>query len=365
MMKNVFNILSSRRYKLIGKYKICSNCIMDTSALDIEFDTFGVCGFCRGVVGHIGKRWFPNEPQSQIAIRIFNEIRNDGLRQEYDSILGLSGGVDSAVVAIRAKQLGLRPLAVHVDGGWNTKESIRNIKSVSEGLGLDLKTIVIDWDEMKDLQIAYLRSGTLNQDIPQDHAFFVSLYKTALSLNITTILSGVNFATESVQPLSWGHSYIDGDNINAIYKHFFPKRNLENYPVWKLKDYELNSKKFKVFEPLNYGVYNPDIEVSKFVKYFDWHPYNDKHGESIFTKWFQSVFLYNRYNIDVRRAHLSCKIISGIINRESALQILELPPINSKDANDLSRVVSQKLSIKLDELESMLELPKRENKHYI
>jgi N-acetyl sugar amidotransferase len=364
MFTSFFKALKNPSFIFSNKYRICSNCIMDSSALDIEFDSLGVCGFCRGIAGHIGKRWFPSDDQRKIATRIFDEIRIKSLNKKYDSILGLSGGVDSAVVALRAKECGLRPLAVHIDGGWNTKESIKNIRSVSEGLSLDLKTIVIDWDEMRDIQIAYLKSGTLNQDIPQDHAFFVTLYKTALSLDIKTILSGVNFATESVQPVSWGHNYLDGNNITAIHKHFFPEQKLENFPIWRIEDYAIKSKELTVFEPLNYGVYNPDIEVSKFVRYFNWHPYNDKHGESVFTKWFQSIFLFNRYGIDVRRAHLSCKIISGIIDRESALKVLEIPPITEKDANDLNRIVAQKLSLSVNELKSLLELPKVKNEYY-
>ena len=235
---------------------------MDTSAQEIEFDEDGVCGYCRGVRQHIGMSWFPNTFGENSAEEHFASIRKNGVGKEFDSILGISGGFDSAVVATRAIKYGLKPLAVHIDGGWDTKESVQNIRSLTESLNIPLKTIVIDWEEMRELQLAFLRSGTLNQDIPQDHCFFVSLFQTAISHEITTILSGVNFATESVEPTSWGHTYLDGKNILAINKKF-GKKKLQNFPIWTLDVYkkEFEKGKFKVFEPLNFGKFDPVREM--------------------------------------------------------------------------------------------------------
>ena len=273
----------------------------------------------------------------------FEEIRVQGLNETYDSILGLSGGIDSAVVARRAIEHGLRPLAVHVDGGWNTRESILNVHSLVRELGLDLKTIVIDWDEMRRLQLAFLRSGELNQDIPQDHAFFVSLYRTAVSEKITTILSGVNFATESVEPASWGRGYLDGDFIKSIMKNF-DGGEFSKYPLMSQREFKTLSRrrKFKIFEPLNLGHYNPDQELDGLISKFSWAVYEQKHGESVFTSWFQSCFLPKKFGIEKRRAHLSSKIISGLVPREQALETLSYPIDN---AEHLNRLVAQRLQV--------------------
>jgi hypothetical protein len=329
---------------------------MDTSASEIEFDSKGECGYCRGVRTHIGKTWFPDSSGVAIMKARFEEIRIRGQHEKYDSILGLSGGIDSAVVARRAIEHGLRPLAVHVDGGWNTRESILNVRSLVRGLGLDLMTIVIDWDEMRRLQLAFLRSGELNQDIPQDHAFFVSLYRTSIRENITTILSGVNFATESVEPTSWGRSYLDGDFIQSIMTRF-GGGELFRYPLMSQKEYMLLSqqKRFTIFEPLNYGPYNPSKELDELISKFDWAAYDQKHGESIFTKWFQSVYLSQRFGIEKRRAHLSSRIISGLVSRQEALASMEG---HDHKMDSLNRLVSQRLQVDLGELLGWLVPPK-------
>lgn len=321
---------------------------MDTSASEIEFDSIGECGYCRGVKAHIGRTWFPDSSGTEMMKARFEEIRVQGLNEKYDSILGLSGGIDSAVVARRAIEHGLKPLAVHVDGGWNTRESILNVHSLVRELGLDLRTIVIDWDEMRRLQLAFLRSGELNQDIPQDHAFFVSLYRTAMSENITTILSGVNFATESVEPASWGRSYLDGDFIRSIMARF-GGGELFRYPLMSQKEYRALSRrqKFIIFEPLNFGPYNPYIELAELTAKFEWAAYDQKHGESVFTKWFQTAYLPQRFGILKQRAHLSSQVISGLKSRDEAIRALDLHDVEVKLLNSL---VAQRLQIGLEEL---------------
>jgi hypothetical protein len=336
---------------------------MDTSCPEIEFDAEGICGFCRGVKGHIGRKWFPDPASASTADERFEEIRRKGINRQFDSILGISGGVDSAVVARRAIQNGLRPLAVHIDGGWNTRESVLNVKSLSEKLNIELRTIVIDWSEMREIQLAFLRSGTLNQDIPQDHSFFVSLYKLAIELNIPTILSGVNFATESVEPTSWGHSYIDGTNLKSIVRKSGYRKRIKKYPIWTYRQYQKQTKNlsFQVFEPLNFGSYDPRLEISSLKEIFDWASYDGKHGESIFTSWFQKVYLPERYGIDKRKSHLSSLIISGLMSREEAIHKLVDRVVEDNHKNELSRIVAQKLQISTDTLSSYLQLPHREN----
>jgi hypothetical protein len=229
-------------------------------------------------------------------------------------------------------------------------------------LNVPLKTIVIDWQEMRQLQIAFLKSGTLNQDIPQDHCFFVSLFKVAIDLNIKTILSGVNFTTESVQPASWGHTYLDGKNLSSIYKKFTFKQ-LQKFPVWSLKTYkkEMAKGNFVVFEPLNFGRFEPTAEIQYLEKSFGWQQYGGKHEESVFTNWFQSVYLPNRYKIDKRKADFSSLIISGLLSRDEAIRKLELPMLDNNEENNLHRTVARKLQISLEELDSYLNLPHTPN----
>jgi hypothetical protein len=338
---------------------------MDTSDPFIEFDSDGVCSHCRGAYFHIQKSWFPDSTGESKALSIFADIRKSGENSKYDSIVGISGGIDSAVVAIRAVENGLRPLVIHIDGGWNTKESVQNVRSITEVLGLDLKTIVINWEEMKKIQIAFLNSGTLNQDIPQDHAFFVSLYRAALDMNISVIISGINYATESVQPVSWGHDNMDGRNLLNIYNKFYPNDPLIDFPIAS-SDFakQLDRSPFEVFFPLNYGSYNPEIEKKLLIEKFNWLDYGSKHEESIFTKWFQSVYLYERYDIDVRRAHQSCLVISGLTTREKALKLLETKPITDQEKRNLTRVVAQKLGLQETDLLSTLKIEKKSNSFY-
>jgi hypothetical protein len=339
---------------------------MDTSDPLIEFDSDGICGHCRGANFHIQKSWFPDITGENKAKSIFAHIRKSGENSKYDSIIGLSGGIDSAVVALRAVENKLRPLVIHIDGGWNTKQSVQNIRSITEVLGLDLKTIVIDWEEMKKLQIAFLKSGTLNQDIPQDHAFFVSLYKAAMDMNIRVVISGINYATESVQPVSWGHNNMDGGNLLNIYSRFYPNDPLIEFPIASSEYFakEFDRSSFEVFYPLNYGSYNPEIEMKRLIEKFNWQDYGSKHEESTFTKWFQSVYLYERYAIDVRRAHQSCLVISGLTTREKALKLLETKPINDQEKRNLSRIVAQKLGLQENYLLSTLKIKKRSNAFY-
>jgi len=333
---------------------------MDTSAPEIIFDSEGVCNYCVSVRKKIGMTWFPDRSGESKLIDIFAEVRQQGLgsNQKFDSILGLSGGIDSAVVAKRAVDAGLRPLAVHVDGGWNTEASVENVRKVVQGLNLTLETIVIDWEEMRSLQLAFLKSGTLNQDIPQDHAFFVSLYRIAIRKKIPVILSGLNYATESVEPKSWGYSNSDGKHLLSV-NSVHGSTRLKNFPVMDYRKFLRLGKRqaFKVIRPLDHGVYDPEKEKQELQSRFGWRPYGGKHSESLFTDWFQSVYMIDRYGIDKRRGHLASRVISGLISREDAMSQLSSPPVNEADKSNLNRSVAEKLHLTLDELDAILEIP--------
>lgn len=343
------------RYAHRQDYQICNECVMDTSATEIIFDTEGVCSFCAGANFHIGKTWFPNNQGSEKKNQFYEEIRSKGKDQEHDCLIGLSGGVDSASVLIEATEKGLRPLVLHIDTGWNTKESVTNVEKLTKKLNLNLHTIVIDWDVMRDLQIAYLKSGVLNQDVPQDHALFSSIYKFSLSNNVNTILSGVNYSSESVEPASWGYTYIDGKQIKHIAKKF-GKMKLRNYPIMKIKEYKkmLRVNNFQIYKPLDYGKYDPQERANELKEQFGWVSYEHKHNESLFTKFFQSIYLYEKYGIDKRRNHYSSLIISKNMQRQIALDKLNSPPLDKDDRNSLIQSVCSKLDISTAKMQEYL-----------
>lgn len=303
-------------------------------------------------------RWFPEADGAEKVNEIATRIRYERRNKEFDCVLGLSGGVDSAAVAMRAVQLGFRPLVVHIDAGWNTEVSVRNVRSLVDGLGLKLKTVVVDWDIMRRLQIAFLRSGTLNQDIPQDHALFVSLYQVALQERIPYLLSGINYATESVEPMSWGYSNADGAHLRDI-----SARNqgpgLKGFPIMNHSTVRLlkATKKLKGVDLLNYGRYDPEEEKKSLRESFGWVDYDQKHGESLFTAWFQSVYLTRRYGIDKRRNHLASRIIAGLDGREDALAKINKSPLDELGESNLTDAVAEKLRISSQELEDLVRLP--------
>ena len=350
-----------------GNYQVCRTCVMDTSALEITFDADGACNYCSAVRGKIGRTWFPNNAGAKLMQSTLEGVRAEGLAagRKFDSILGLSGGIDSAVVARRAVDAGLRPLAVHVDGGWNTEASVENVRKIVDRLGLTLETIIIDWAAMRKVQLAFLRSGTLNQDIPQDHAFFVSLYRVAMRRKIPVILSGVNYATESVEPGSWGYSNSDGRHLRSIYSAH-GEGPLHPFPVMPFRKFvRLNNRgAFRVVRPLDYGHYDPSDEMPFLRTQLGWRPYGAKHEESLFTHWFQASYLVKRYGIDKRRGHLSSRIISGLTTRNSALEQLESPAATENEIAKLNYAVAEKLELTVQELEDLVLIPHRSNHHY-
>lgn len=337
---------------------------MDTSVAEIIFDSHGVCNFCRAVSDKINTSWFPNRDGANRIARTLEVVRTQGVKgfKKFDSILGLSGGLDSAVVARRVMSAGLRPLAVHVDGGWNTEASVQNVNQLVRELDLELETVVIDWEEMRNLQLAFLKSGTLNQDIPQDHAFFASLYHTAIQRKIPVILSGINYATESVQPASWGYSNSDGSHIRSV-NSAHGRTRLKGFPIMTLRKFSrLTSRNhFQVVRPLDYGIYDPEIERVELEKKYGWRAYGEKHSESLFTNWFQAVYLPERYGIDKRRGDWSSKIIADLATRDDAIRQLSSPPVDEQGRRDLNRSVAEKLQVSVSELQQLAEIPHLSN----
>jgi len=334
---------------------------MDTTDPEIVFDENGVCNHCKEFEAITKKRWFPNNEGLRRLKKIVETIKAESQNQEYDCIMGLSGGADSSYLALKVKELGLRPLVVHIDGGWNSEVAVNNIERLVKYCGYDLYTHVMYWEDMKELQLAYLRSGVANQDVPQDHAFFANLYHFAVKYNIRYVLNGGNIATEAIFPNAWHHSAMDATNLKAIFKRF---------GTGKLKDYRTITffqyyiyypfiKKMKVIRPLNFMPYNKAEAERELQKKTGWKPYGRKHGESLFTRFFQNYYLVQRFGYDKRKPHLSSLIVSGQITRDEALKELEKPLYEKQELENDIYYFRKKLGLSKEEFEKIMRVPKR------
>lgn len=309
----------------MNQYQICSHCVMDTSDPQIYFDDAGVCNHCHTFESVTRKNWFPDEEGGRRLGTIIEQIREAGRGKEYDCILGLSGGIDSSYLAIKARGWGLRPLVVHVDAGWNSELAVSNIEKIVKHCNFDLHTHVVDWEEMRDLQLAYLRAGIANQDVPQDHVFFASLYHFATRNDIRYVLNGGNIATECIFPHAWHGSAMDSINLKAIYRKY-GARPLKTYSTVSFFESYIwypFVKKMRTVRPLNYMPYNKADAAAELEHTIGWRSYGRKHGESLFTKLFQNHYLPLKFGYDKRRPHLASLIVSGQMTRDDALSELE------------------------------------------
>jgi len=342
-----------------SNYKACSRCVMDTSDPDITFDPNGVCNHCIEFETVTRRKWFPGEEGRSRWAAIVEQIKTAGSGQEYDCILGLSGGVDSSYLAIKVHDWGLRPLVVHVDAGWNSELAVANIEAIVKHCNYDLHTHVVDWEEMRDLHLAYLRAGISNQDVPQDHIFFASLYHFATRNGIRYILSGGNIATEGILPRSWHGSAMDAINLKAIHAKF-GERPLRNYKTISFFEYYIwypFVKRMLAVRPLNYMPYDKAKAVEELERTVGWRAYGRKHGESQFTKLFQNYYLPERFGYDKRRPHLSSLIVSGQMSREEALAKLAEPLYNANDLEVDIAYFCKKLRISRAQFDELMQAP--------
>ena len=346
--------------------QICTKCVMDQSDPAITFDHEGVCHYCRDYEASI-KPFYEDADGRQRALNDkIAQIKASSPKSDYNCIIGLSGGVDSSYLALKVHEWGLRPLVVHVDAGWNSAEAVQNIGAIIDHCGFELHTHVVDWEEIKELQKAYLRSGVPHQDVPQDHIFASVLYNFAINNGIKYVLSGGNTATEFVLPSSWQWSAMDAINLHAINRRFGGKK-LRRYLTTSYFQYYFTFPfihRLETFRPLNYIDYNKGEAEQQLVRQVGYRKYKRKHGESVFTKFFQNHYLPERYGYDKRIAHLSSMILSGQITREEALTSLAEPLYEGSDLRKDMRFIADKLDISVDELEAMFALPKRNHDEF-
>lgn len=344
-------------------YQICSNCVMDTSDTRIVFDAKGVCDHCLDFYKNVEPNWNTGEKGKKELQVIIDKIKKEGKGKEFDCLLGLSGGVDSSyMLHIIVKEFGLRPLVFHVDGGWNSEIAVHNIQMLVEKLGLDLFTEVINWEEMRKLQLAFFRSGVPHIDIPQDMAFIATLYNFAYKYNIKYILNGGNISTECVRnPMEYLYYGTDLSQLNDIRKKFGAD-DLPTYPISSVLRHKFYLRYFRgiqVVKVLNYRPYIKDKALEILEKEYGWKPYPQKHFESRFTKFFEGYWLPERFGFDTRRVQFSSLILTKQLSRDEALKKLEIPAYDPLTIEDEFKYISTKLQITNDELKGYFTMPKK------
>lgn len=335
--------------------KICSNCVMDISDSRISFDKNGVCDHCLLFLNRDAQRWadIAKGNYEDILIRTIESLKKNRT-SDYDCIVGVSGGCDSSFMLHKlVTEYGLQPLCLHVDAGWNTHAAVTNIKKLVSKLNLDLNVVVIDWNEVRELQLAFLKSHVSQQDTPQDHAFFSTLYNQAAELGIKTVLSGANLSTEAVQvPLEWIYYPSDIRQLNDI-ENKFCGRKLVLYPktsVFQKKIIFPYIRRIRELKPLNMLNYNKRDAESVLSLTYGFQNFPEKHYESVFTKYYEAVYLPSKFGFDTRKVTYSSLILTGQITRNNALERLSKPSLSDDEAEKLETFVADKLQISLDEL---------------
>lgn len=336
---------------------------MDTSDSRITFDENGVCDHCIDFNETVKPNWYPNEEGLKRLETTVAKIKADGKGRDFDCILGMSGGVDSSyLLHLAVKVLGLRPLVFHVDGGWNSELAVNNIQVMIDKLGLDLYTEVINWEEMKDFQLAFFKSGVPHIDLPQDHAFIATLYNFADKHNIKYILNGGNISTECVRnPMEWMYYGTDMAQIRDI-KNQFGTIKMESYPfspIFRHKFYLKYLRGIKVVKPLDNLKYIKEDALKMLAEEYGWKPYPQKHFESRFTRFYEGYWLPERFGFDTRRIQFSSLILTNQLTREEALLKLEKPAYNPDNIEEEFDYIATKLGISSQELQGYFDMPKK------
>lgn len=334
----------------------CSQCVMDSVGNpEIAFDEQGVCNYCHEYWTKEKVRILKSPEREQALEALVGKIKNAGKGKKYDCLIGVSGGVDSTYTAYYVNKLGLRPLAVHFDNGWNSELAVHNIQKVLETLDIDLYTYVVNWSEFKNLQLSFLKSSTPDGEIPTDHAIFSILYKVATKHKIRYILNGNNFKTEGVMPRLWSYGHIDWKYIKCVHKKFGSQR-LKTYPRFSLLKFLKCTyiDRIRSISILNYLDFDKNEVKKVLTKNLEWQDYGGKHYESIYTKFFQGILLPEKFDIDKRKIHLSALVLCGQITREEGLQALEAPIYPADKVRDDKEYVAKKFGISAEELEVIL-----------
>jgi N-acetyl sugar amidotransferase len=347
-------------------YQICSRCIMDTTVPDIIFNEQGVCNLCIQYEQRTKKELHYDEVGQASLQDLINKIKAKGSRREYDCLIGISGGVDSTYVAyLVKKKFGLRPLAVHLDNGWDTELAVSNVEQTMKRLEIDLFTYVLNWEEFKDLQISFLKSSISNAEIPTDHAIWAILIRIAATKGIQYIISGSNIVTECLMPESWLYGSKDARIINSIQNQYGTAK-LKTFPQLSTLDfiYYLMIKGIRWVPVLNHVPYNKKEAKRTLCEELNWRDYGGKHYESVYTRFFHAYYLPKKFNIDLRRAYTSALIMSGQIARDQALQEIQELPYPSDLMEEDKEFVIKKLGLSQGEFDQIMTAPPKPYSDY-
>lgn len=349
------------------KYQRCTCCVMDTTDSKIVFDENGVCDYCNDYHKNILPAWSAKLADKDLLARTAEEIKRNTAGQKYNCIIGLSGGVDSSYLCYVAKELmGLNPLCYVCDTGWNLKVADENIRRIVDALELDVYTETVNWDEMRDLQLAFLRSQVPYQDLPQDHAIFAGLYNYAVSHGIKYVLTGANSATECIRPpIEWVYQN-DLRFIKDVHRRFGTVK-LKTFPMCSMVKYRLYYPIFKGMKrvaPLDMVEYDKEKVKAFLHERFGWEAYANKHYEDIFTRFYEGYYLPHKFGYDKRKCYLSNEILVGTKTREEALKELESPGYDEATMREDLNFIAAKLGISSDELQALIDGENKSFKDY-
>lgn len=347
-----------------GQYRICSRCLMDTSDPDIQFDERGVCNHCHDYDRLVRQRILAGEEGLRYLEKLAEQIKREGQGKPYDCVMGVSGGVDSTYVAYVAKtKLGLRPLAVHMDNGWDSELAVKNIEETLKRLGIDLYTNVLNWEEFKDLQLAFLKASTPDSEIPSDHAIWAVIGDMAEKLKVRYVLAGFNVRTETHLPRAWSQGHFDWRYILSVHRQF-GKGKLKSFPHQDLITYYRRLLTLRRVDILNYLDYNKQEAMQLLERELGWRYYGGKHHESIYTRFYQGYILPTKFGYDKRRSHLSSQICSGEITRETAMLELQKPTYAPSMQEEDREYVAKKLGVSDSEFDVIMNLPRKSFSDY-
>lgn len=335
---------------------------MDSSDPDISFDDTGVCNHCQRYFDRAPLELFHDSNGKERLESTIQQIKMEGKKKPYDCLIGVSGGLDSTMVALRCKELGLRPLAIHLDNGWNTELSVHNVEKCLRKLNIDLVTYVVNWEEFRDIQLSFLKASVPNLEIPTDHAITALLFQSAIKRNIRYIISGSNLETEGIMPRAWVYDHRDYRNLKSIHNRFGTVK-IKSFPRYGLFDfaYYFGIRRIKFLKILNYAPYNKAEAKKLLQSELGWEDYGGKHYESIFTRFFQGYILPKKFQFDKRRAHLSTLICSKQITREEALHEMEKSPYPEDLFKEDYHFFCKKFNLTPEELDSILQQENRKH----
>ena len=345
-------------------YQICKCCVMDTTDEAIVFDENGVCTRCNEYKERILTEWNHGKGHEKELEALITAIKKSGEGKPYDCILGFSGGLDSSyMLHLAVTEWGLRPFVFHIDAGWNLPVAEKNIRRITDKLGLELHIEKMDWDEMREMQLAWFKTGLEALDAPQDHAFIALIDRFSRELGVKYILNGYNIATEVVaDPESWfkgAGPTGDGTYMKDVVRKFcaIPIKKYTFTNGFKHKFWIPYVRGVKTVKPLNLVPFTKKEMVETLVREYGYEPYGQKHFEDLLTKFLEAWWMPTKYGHDMRRAQLSSLVVTGQMTREEALKILENPPASEEECKAMFTEVAKRLEISEEELMKLYELP--------